>query len=318
MKITLRVAAFLALALAAPARAEDFPTRPITLIVPFAAGGTSDVIARLAAEHMGRALGKNLVNENTPGAGGSTALSRAARATPDGYTIAIGNSGTNAAVYIINPEVKFRPDDFAPIGMVAKTLPVIAVRNTLPAKSVAELITYAKANPGKVNLGHAGVGSSNYLICKAFIQAAGIDVTLVSYRGASLALNDLMGGQIDGVCDSAVSVSGAIQGGTVTGLVIASPSRLRSLPSVPTAAEAGLPGFDLQGWNALFAPKGTPEPVIARLNTALRAAVASEPFRERLDELGSLPASGEELDPDTIRRLVPSEIERFRRLLAAK
>jgi tripartite-type tricarboxylate transporter receptor subunit TctC len=296
---------------------EDYPNRPITLIVPFAAGGTSDVIARLAAEQMGRILGKNVINENTAGAGGSTALTRAAHASPDGYTIAIGNSGTNAASYIIYPDIKYAADDFVPVGMVAKTLPVIAIKNDFPAQTLREFIDYAKKNPGKVNLGHAGVGSSNYLICRAFSQAAGIEVTLVSYRGAAPAMNDLMGGQIDGVCDAAVSAAPAIEGGKVRGLVISSPSRLRTIPSVPTAAEAGLPEFQMQGWNALFAPKGTPDAVIAKLNSALRAAVASEAFQKRMDELGALPASGEELSPDYVRKLVPAEIEKFRGLLGS-
>lgn len=312
------VRVFIAAALLIPAvsQAQDaYPNRPITLIVPFSAGGTSDVIARLAAEQMGRVLGKSIVNENTAGAGGSTALTRAAHASPDGYTIAIGNSGTNAASYIIYPDIKYAADDFTPIGMVAKTLPVIAVKNDFPAKTLKEFIDYAKKNPGKVNLGHAGVGSSNYLICRAFSQAAGIDVTLVSYRGAAPALNDLMGGQIDGVCDAAVSAAPAIEAAKVKGLVISSPSRLSTIPQVPTSAEAGLPEFQVQGWNALFAPKGTPEAIVAKLNDALRAAVASEAFQKRMTELGALPATGEELTPEYVRKLVPAEIEKFRGLL---
>src|SRR5437879_3217923 len=265
MKVPVAFIAFVALATPAAAQ-EAYPTRPITLIVPFAAGGTSDVIARLAAEQMSQALGQRVVNENTAGAGGSTALTRAARATPDGYTIAIGNSGTNAAAYIIYPDVKYAPEVFAPIGLVAKTLPVIAVKKDFPAATLAEFIAFAKQNPGKVNLGHAGVGSSNYLICRALMQAAGIDVTLVSYRGAAPALNDAIGGQIDGVCDAAASVTGAIQGGRLRGLVISSPTRLRTLPEVPTSAEAGLPDFQQQGWNGLFAPKGTPDTLLERLD----------------------------------------------------
>lgn len=317
--MALRPALLLAALVLAPslpgARAEDYPSRPITLIVPFAAGGTSDVIARLAAEQMGKILGQSVVNENTAGAGGSTALTRLARSTPDGYTIGIGNSGTNAASYSIYKDLKYRPDDFVPIGLVAKTLPVIAVRKDFPASSLKEFIAYAKANPGKVNLGHAGVGSSNYLICKAFIRAAEMEATLISYRGASLALNDAMAGQIDGVCDAAASLSGAISGGAVRGLVISSTTRVPALPDVPTAAEADLPGFQLQGWNALFAPKATPEPVIARLNSALMGAVASESFRRRMDELASLPATGEELAPEYVAKLVPAEIEKFKGLL---
>jgi tripartite-type tricarboxylate transporter receptor subunit TctC len=293
-----------------------YPTRPITLIVPFAAGGTSDVIARLTAEEMGKVLGQSIINENTPGAGGTTALSRAARATPDGYTIAIGNSGTSAASYVIYPDVKYTPDDFIPIGLIAKTLPVIALKSDFPAKSTAEFIEYAKKNPGKINLGHAGVGSSNYLICRAFTQAARIEVALVSYRGAAPALNDLMGGQIDGVCDTAASVGSAIQAGKALGLVISSPVRLRNLPDVPTSAEAGIPEFQQQGWNGLFAPKGTPQPVIQKLNEALRAAVASDALQKRMDDLGAIPATGEELTPEYVAKLVPVEIEKYRSLLA--
>lgn len=315
MKAALVLAALAAFPSGALAQ-ETYPARPITLVVPFAAGGTSDVIARLTAEQMAKALGQSIVNENTAGAGGTVALARVARATPDGYTIAIGNSGTNAASYIIYPEVKYGPDDLVPVGLIAKTLPMIAVRKGLPAANLAELIAYAKASPGKVTLGHAGVGSSNYIICKAFTQAAGIEVTLVSYRGAGPALNDLIGGQIDGVCDAAASVTGAVQGGLARGLVISAPRRLSSLPDVPTSAEAGLPEFALQGWNALFVPKGTPQPVRARLNEALRTAVASEALQRRMDDLGSIPATGEELTPDYVARLVPTEIERMRKLLA--
>jgi tripartite-type tricarboxylate transporter receptor subunit TctC len=274
------------------------------------------VIARLAAEYMRTDLGQNIVNENTAGAGGSTALTRAARANPDGYTIAIGNSGTNAAAYSIYKDIKYTSDDFVPIGLVAKTLPVIAVNAKFPARTLTEFIAYAKKNPGKINMGHAGVGSSNYLICRAFIQASGVEVQLVSYRGAAPALNDAVSGQIDGVCDAAASVSGAIQGKTLTGLVISSPQRLKSLPDVPTSVEAGLPSFQQQGWNGLFAPKGTPQPVIAKLNAALRAAVANEAFAKRVDDLGSLPATSEEMSPDYVRALVPAEIEKFRKLLA--
>jgi len=305
------------LSLATPAFADDaYPSRPVTMIVPFAAGGSSDVIARLIAEQMSGPLGQRIIIENVVGAGGSTALTRAARATADGYTIAIGNSGTNTAVYTLYPDVKFNADDFVPLGLVAKTSPIIAIKKDHPAKTLREFLDYVKKNPGKVTLGHAGVGSSNYLICKTFVQAAGIDVTLVGYRGGGPALNDLIGGQIDGVCDSAASVAPSIQGGLTNGIALAMPQRLRSLPNVPTTIEAGLPEFQLQGWNSLFAPKGTPEPVIAKLNAALRKGVANEGYQKRLDELGSLPPSDEEMTPEYVRRFIPTEIEKFRKLLS--
>jgi tripartite-type tricarboxylate transporter receptor subunit TctC len=297
---------------------DAYPSRSIILIVPFAAGGTSDVIARIVAEQMGQVLGQRIINENMAGAGGTTALTRASRAAPDGYTLVIGNVGTNAAAYSIYPDIKYTTDDFVPIGLAAKTLPVIALKKGFPASTVTEFLDHAKKNPGKINLGHAGVGSSNYLICKAFLQAAKVDVTLVSYRGAAPALNDLIGGQIDGVCDAAASVSGPIQNGLVKGLVISAPARLRTLPDVPTSVEAGIPDFQQQGWNGLFAPKGTSPTIIAKLNHALRAAVKSDALQKRLDELGSIPATDEEMTPEHLGRLVPVEVEKFKKLLAEK
>lgn len=308
------VAALAALCLA-PARAQDFPNRPLTMIVPFAAGGTSDIIARLAAEEMGQILGQRITVENISGAGGSIGLARLATATPDGYTLGIGNAGTSAATYTLHKKVTFTPESFLPIGIVAKTVPVIALKNAFPAKTLPEFIAHARANPGKVTLAHAGIGSSNYLICKLFLQAAGIQVELMGYRGAGPALNDAMGGHVDGVCDAATSVASAINGNTVHGLVAASKARVPTMAQVPTATEAGLPAFTNEGWNALFLPRGTPSPVVARLNEALRKAVSSERFARRLSELSTFPASGEELNPASVQNFVLSEVQRYKELL---
>jgi tripartite-type tricarboxylate transporter receptor subunit TctC len=315
----LATAAAIGLLVMAPAVAQDkYPSKPITMIVPFAAGGSSDVIARLAGDEMGRVLGQRIVMENMGGAGGATALSRAARAEPDGYTIVIGNSGTNAASYSIYPDLKYTQADFAPVGLVAKTSPMIAIKLDFPAKTLIEFVDYAKANPGKVTLGHAGVGSSNYLICRAFIKAAGVDVALVSYRGAGPALNDLMGGQIDGVCDAATSLSGSVQAEKVRALVVATPNRLDSLPNVPTSKEAGLPAFQAQGWNAIFVPKNTPAPIIAKLTEALRTSLASPNLQSRFKELSSVVPAAEEITPAFVAGLVPGEIEKYRVLLQDK
>ncbi|MET3891832.1 tripartite-type tricarboxylate transporter receptor subunit TctC [Bosea sp. OAE506] len=300
------------------ATAQDYPAKAITMIVPFAAGGSSDVIARLVGDEMGRVLGQRIIMENMGGAGGATALSRAAKAEPDGYTIVIGNSGTNAASYSIYPDLKYTNADFAPVGLVAKTSPMIALKLDFPAKTLTEFVAYAKANPGKVSLGHAGVGSSNYLICRTFIKAAGVDVALVSYRGAGPALNDLMGGQIDGVCDAATSLSGAVQGEKVKALVVATPDRLASLPAVPTSAEAGLPAFQAQGWNAIFVPKKTPDAIVAKLNAALKTALASQNLQGRFRDLSSVVPSQEEITPAFVAQLVPAEIEKYRVLLQDK
>jgi tripartite-type tricarboxylate transporter receptor subunit TctC len=307
------VAAF-ALASPAPAQ-EQYPARQITMIVPFAAGGTSDVIARIAAEQMSQMLGQRIVAENVAGAGGSTALTRLSRAAPDGYTIGIGNSGTSAAVYWIHDNVTFKPDDFAPIGLIAKTAPMIALRSDFPAATMADFLAYLRKNPGKVTLGHAGTGSSNHLICLNFIQAAKADVQLVGYRGAAPALNDLLARSIDGVCDSATSVQSHVTAGNARGMAVATDQRLPGLPDVPTSAEAGLPEFSMQGWNGFFAPRGTPPAVIARLNEALAKALDSDAVKNRFRDLATTPALAAERTADHLGQLVPLEVERYRKLL---
>lgn len=310
------LAGLAALVIATAASAQNYPNRPITMVVPFAAGGTSDVIARTVAEQMTVALGQPVVIENVGGAGGSIALSRVARADADGYTIAIGNAGTNAAAYTIYPKLTFTPDSFAPIAMVAKTFGIIALRKDFPAKNLQEFIDYAKKNPAKVNLGHAGIGSSNFLICKVFAHAAGIDVTLVGYRGAAPALTDAIGGQIDGVCDAAASVAQPINEKLVKGLVVGANLRLASLPELPTAAEGGVPEFEAQGWNGLFAPKGTPADIIAKLNAAAKAAVESEPVKKRFADLSTVAPSASEHTPEVLQQLVMRDVEKFKKLLS--
>jgi tripartite-type tricarboxylate transporter receptor subunit TctC len=306
----------LVLALGGAAAAQEaYPSRPITMIVPFAAGGASDVIARIVAEEMGKHLGQRIVHENVGGAGGTTALTRASRAAPDGYTIFIGNSGTNAAAYSIYPDLRYTPQSFAPVGLVARTFSIIAVKKDFPAANLAELIAHARANPGKVRLGHAGVGSQNYLICRAFLAEAKVDITLVSYRGAGPALNDLIGGHVEGVCDSATSVSAAILAGQARGLAVASQERIATLPDVPTSAEAGLPGFQMQSWNAIFVPAGTPASVVARLNAAIRAAVVSDFVRGRFGEMVAEAPAAADLAPDDVTPLVERDIVRFRELM---
>ena len=286
------------------------------MIVPFAAGGTSDVIARLP-KRWSKSLGQPIVIE-CRGSWWSTALARAARAEADGYTIAIGNAGTSAATYTIYPKLPFAPDSFVPIAMVAKTFGIVALRKDFPAKTLADFIAYAKKNPGKVNLGHAGIGSSNFLICKSFAQAAGIDVTLVGYRGAAPALTDAIGGQIDGVCDAAASVSQAIDDRLVRGLVVGSTVRLATLPDLPTSAEAGLPEFEAQGWNGLFAPKGTPPAIIAKLNTAARSAVESDPVKKRFHDLSTVAPDANEHASEVLGQLVTRDVEKYRKLLEEK
>lgn len=297
-------------------QAQEYPSKNITLIVPFAAGGASDVVGRIIAEEMSLQLKTTIVIENVPGAGGSTALTRLTKSDADGYTIAIGNSGTNAAAFTIYPEIKYKPDEFSSIGLVARTAPIIALKNDFPANSVKEFIEHSKKNPGLVTLGHAGVGSNNYLVCLNFIKAAQIDVRLVGYRGAAPALNDAMGGHVDGVCDNAVSLKSAILGDKVKGLVVANDKRLVSIAKVPSSVEAGIPEFNMQGWNALFAPLGTPKLVIEKLNAALLKASSSEKLIARFNELESIIPPSNQMTPAYLDMLVKADVEKYRLLLA--
>lgn len=297
---------------------ETFPSRPITMIVPFAPGGSSDVIARIVGEELGRVLGSRIVHENMAGAGGGVGMSRAASAKPDGYTIVQGNAGTNASAYALHADLKYKPEAFEPVVLVAKTSSLVALRRDFPAKSFADFVAYARQNPGAVRLGHSGVGSNNYVICRSFLKATGLEVTLVGYRGGALALNDAIGGHIDGVCDSASSATAAILGGQVRGLVLAASERLASLPDLPHAGEVGVPEFQAGGWNAIFAPKGTPTEIVTVLNKAVGTALASDLVKSRFAELGVSVPSAQELSSAHLGAFVSAEIAKHRELLGSK
>jgi tripartite-type tricarboxylate transporter receptor subunit TctC len=273
--------------LPAPAQ-TDYPRRTITLIVPFAAGGPTDIVARIAGEHLSRTLGQEVVIENVLGAGGTTASTRAKRANPDGYTIIMGHMGTHAAAVAVYPNLAYRPDaDFEPIGMVAGTPVLILTRKDFPAKTLAEFISYVKANTDKLNMAHAGVGSVSFTTCLLLNHLLQVKPTSVPFSGTGPAMNALIGGQVDYMCDQIVSVVPQVQAGTITALAIGTPERSPALPDVPTAKEARLPAFDAVAWNALFAPKGTPKPIVDMLAAALDKALDDANVRKRLLELGS-------------------------------
>ncbi|MFM9973822.1 MAG: tripartite tricarboxylate transporter substrate-binding protein [Beijerinckiaceae bacterium] len=311
----LSLGALLSAVLATSASAQIYPNRPIMMIVPFAPGGSSDVIARLVAEEMSVVLKERIVIENVAGAGGAVGFARLASSPADGYFMAIGNAGTSAATYTLDRTLKYTPDSFEPIGMIAKTIPVIALKKGFPAKDLREFLDYATKNPGKVTLGHAGIGSSNYLICKLFLQASKVKIELAGYRGAGPALNDAIGGHIDGICDGATSVAASINGDKLVGLVTASNVRSPTLPQVQTAAEAGLPEFVNEGWNVLLLPKGTPDVIKKILNDAMRKSLESPRLRQRYAELSTLPTSSEEQDPGFTAKFIESEISKYRALL---
>jgi tripartite-type tricarboxylate transporter receptor subunit TctC len=276
----------------AQAQTQAYPTRSITMIVPFAAGGPTDVVARIVTAPMAQTLGQSIIVENVVGAGGTTATSRAARAANDGYTLITGHMGTHAAAVPLYPNLAYHPQkDFEPAALLAGTPILILARKDFPPKDLKEFIAYVKANVEKVNAAHAGVGSVSHVSCQLLNSMLDIKPTGVPFNGTGPAMNALVGGQVDYMCDQIVNAVPQINGGTIKAYAVATPERNPSLPDVPTTAEAGLPAFQAQAWNAIFAPKGTPAPVIARLNAAAVKAL-DDGARKRLLDLGSVDPSG--------------------------
>jgi tripartite-type tricarboxylate transporter receptor subunit TctC len=301
-----------------PATAQAYPSRTITLIVPFAAGGTTDVVARIVGEHLARTLGQQVVIENVGGAGGTIGSTRVMRASPDGYTIQVGQMGTHAASVALYPNLAYRPDaDFEPVGMIAGLPIVITARKDLPPNDLKEFASYVKANAGKLNVGHAGVGSITHVTCLLLNSILGVKPTFVPFTGAAPAMNALLGGQIDYICNAIPDAVQQVQSGTVKGYAIGTAERSPTLPKVPTAKEAGMPEFDASAWNALFAPKGTPKPVLDKLTDALDKALDDEIVRKRLLDLGCDIPGKTQRGPQPLAALVKSEIARWTPIIKA-
>src|SRR3979409_2608843 len=276
-------------ALPAQGQEKPYPSRAITMIVPFAAGGPTDVISRIVTGHMAQTLGQSIIIENVVGAGGTTATARAARATNDGYTLITGHMGTHAASVPLYPKLAYHPEkDFEPVALLAGTPILILAKKDFPAKDLKEFIAYVKANTDKMNMAHAGVGSVSYSSCELLSAVLDIKPVGVPFNGTGPAMNALVGGQVDYMCDQIVNARPQINGGAIKAHAIATPERNPSLPDLPTTAEAGLPAFQAQAWNAIFAPKGTPAPIIEKLNAAAAKALDDENVRKRLLDLGSV------------------------------
>jgi tripartite-type tricarboxylate transporter receptor subunit TctC len=280
------LAALAAFSLAAgPALSQAYPSRSITMIVPFAAGGPTDIIARIVGEHMGRTLGQSVIIENVAGAGGTTGSLRVARATPDGYIIMMGNLGTHSASVGLYPNLAYDPrTDFAPVINTAGTPMLVAAHKDFPANTLQEFVALLKANPGKYNYGHGGIGSTSHLTCVYFHHLIKAPVQQVPFRGSGPAMNALLAKQLDYVCDQTVGIVPQLT--NLKAYVVATPKRLEVAKDVPTSAEGGLPEFQAVGWNAIFAPKETPREIVDKLNAAGRAALADAGVRARLLELG--------------------------------
>jgi tripartite-type tricarboxylate transporter receptor subunit TctC len=299
------VATALALAGAlAPAAAQDYPNRPITLVVPYAAGGGNDVMARTVAEKMSRTLGQQIVVENRAGAGGTIATRQVAKAAPDGYTLVIGGTGTLAVNPTLYANVGYDPrKDFAPVGLIGTSALVILVNPSVPATSIRELIDLARKDPGKLNYASAGVGSGIHLGTVLFEQMADIKLTHVPYRGTGPALTDLVGGHVAIYFSSLPSAIGIARDGKVRPLAVTGSKRSDVFPGVPTVAEAALPGFEAVLHYGIVAPAGTPRPIVDKLNAALREALAAPDTRERMTKDGTepLPSTPDEYAADIDR-----------------
>ena len=305
-----RLAAFAAAATAVTALAQGYPTRPITVIVPFSAGGPTDTIGRMLAERVQRSLGQPVVVENVVGAGGTIANNKVMQAAPDGYTIEIGHIGT----HVLAPAVQSLNVDyvngFEPIAMVATNPEVIVSRLDFPAKDLKQLIAHVKANPGKVSYATGGAGTPSHIMAAAF----GTDVAplnVVHYKGAAPAMQDVIAGHVDLSFDQAATALNYVRVGKVRAYAITAKTRIASAPDIPTVDEAGMPGFYMSIWHAFWAPKGTPRDVVARLNAALREAVADPAIRKRLEDIGQEIPPAELLSPEALRAHHRAETDKW-------
>lgn len=309
--IKLAVAAIVSFWTIGVASAQTYPNRPITIVVPFPPGGGSDVVARIVAEPIGRHLGQTVLIENVSGAGGTTGTNRVATANPDGYTIILAHTGTHAAAVPLYPSLKYHPlKDFAPIGLINTNPIIVLARKTMPANNLAELIAHLRANPASTNA-HAGVGSVSHTTCLHFNATADIKSTSVAYRGAAPAMNDIIAGHVDYLCDQISTVLPQVRAGSIKAYAVGQATRSAQLPDLPTTAEAGLPEFQATIWNALLFPKGTPAPIVNRMNEALRAALDDPAVKKRFEDNGGELPSAEQRTPAGLRAFIEKEIDHW-------
>jgi tripartite-type tricarboxylate transporter receptor subunit TctC len=293
------------------ASAEVYPTRPIIMIVPLGIGGSTDVIARVVAQGMGQVLGQNIAVENVTGAGGTIGEGRIARATPDGYTIGIGQWGTNVANGAIYPLSYDLVKDFEPVGLVATQPFLIVARKSIPANNLKELIEWLRANRDKANEGNSGVGSPSHVAGLLFQKAIGADFTMVPYRGAGESMQALLSEQIDVLLNVPGISMGQIKAGAMKAYAVTAPTRATLAPDVPTTDEAGLPGFYFSFWHALWVPKGTPKDIVAKLSDALMKALADPATQKRLIDIGQEAFPADQQTPEALRKYQQAEIDKW-------
>jgi tripartite-type tricarboxylate transporter receptor subunit TctC len=315
-KFAVALSLLLPLATLPRAVAQEWPSRPLTLVVPFTAGGGTDISARLQAQAIGDILGQTVIIENIGGGAGMTAGVRVARAAPDGYTFIIGNTGTHAYNQSLYKSPLYNAvTDFTPVGLVTESPRIVNVRNSLPVSGLKEFVAWLKANEGKAQFGSAGVGSGTHLPCVLFNRAIGVQVTHVPYRGAGPAVQDLIGGRIDYMCDTIQGGAQLAKQGAVKAVAVLSDHRVAAVPDVATSGEQGIAGVEATVWNAYFLPKGAPDAIVRKLHAAINRSLESAALRQRLEELGLDIIPPERRTPEYLMRYLPEEIERWRQVI---
>jgi tripartite-type tricarboxylate transporter receptor subunit TctC len=299
------------MAFADGARADDFPSHPVTIVVPFSAGGPSDAMTRILAERMQRTLGQAITIENVTGAGGSLGVGRVVRAAPDGYTVSFGHLGThvaNGAIYNLGYDLV---TDLEPVVLLPSNPMIVVSKNAVPAKTLKELLAWLKARPGPPTAGTAGAGSGSHIAGLYFENVTGIKLQYVPYRGTAPALNDLVAGQIDVIVDQTSNSISQVRAGTIRAYAVTDNKRVESAPDIPTTDEAGLPGFHMTLWSGLWVPKGTPKDIIAKLNAAAVAALSDPAVRKKLEDLGLEMPPKDKLSPEALGAWQKAEIAKW-------
>jgi tripartite-type tricarboxylate transporter receptor subunit TctC len=307
-KIVALIAAF---AFALSASAQEFPSRTLTIIVPFAAGGPTDTVARLIAQSMGKSLGQVIIVENAGGAGGTIGVEKVAKAKPDGYTLLLMHIGIATSVSLYR-NLRYDPQkELDPIGLITDVPMTMIAKSAFAPKDVKELSPYIKANKDKVTYAHAGVGSASHLCGMLYLSSIQADVTTVPYKGTGPAMTDLIGGQVDFMCDQTTNTTQQIKGGKVKAYAVTTKTRVKSLPELPTMEESGLKGFEVAIWHGLWAPHGTPKPALDKLTAALQTALKDPNIITKFAELGTEPVAQNRATQEALRGHLKSEIEKW-------
>jgi len=318
LRLTIAAVAAALVALAGTTSAQDWPTRTITMVIPFAPGGGIDGSGRIQAQRMSELLGQTIVVENVGAAAGTVGSGRVAKAAPDGYTFLMGNSGTHAYSQGLRKNPPYNSiTDFTPVGLVTESPRILLVRKDLPVNNVQEFVKYVKANQAKMQFGSAGVGSGTHLPCELLNMTLGVKVTHVPYKGAGPVMQDLIAGRIDYFCDTIQTGAVQAKAGTVKGLAVMAPRRVPIIPDLATTGEQGLAGVEATVWNGFFFPKGTPDAIVRRMHKAMTSMIEDPAIRKRLEALGLEILPPEQRTPEYLAKYLPQEVARWRKVIVA-